>query len=538
MNVTRINLRGFMNHPSTDIALPKTGLVLVTGANGSGKSSMVEAVAWGLWGKTLRGTNPAPCGVTVHGAGHFHVKRTAGTKRVIEWTSENGVKLDWESSMEAQKGLERTVGDFDVWRRTHVFSSQDATHFTLATDAERKRLLEELLGLDRFDVALEACRVDLKAARVRLDTVTAQRSRVLMLLEHAEQSQKRAENTLDTLPPLPDTPKDVEDSLDALRVQRNALVEEKRAHLARAQMMDEAHGAAQGAYNAAARAVETLEASGLSCPACGQPWPDVEHKEQEILKARAALAAIPKPTRDRSAHDAVSAVEDKISAVITQGVALKHMQDERHRVSLTRRALEAQIMVAFAERFQHEETLDELHLEPLQSAVVELEAVEKVLGTKGVRAHILGQALGGLETLANQWLSVLGAGRNLSVKLTSYQAKKTGGVTESLGLEVVGAGGGHGYAGASGGERRRIDVALLLALADLSAAAFDKRPGTLFFDEVFDSLDVPGVRAVLSALHLLAQERVVVIISHSADLISEVDPVLQYHVEHGEVQKL
>jgi len=41
----------------------------------------------------------------------------------------------------------------------------------------------------------------------------------------------------------------------------------------------------------------------------------------------------------------------------------------------------------------------------------------------------------------------------------------------ALTLEVKGAGGDHGYKGASGGERRRIDIALLLALADMASGA-------------------------------------------------------------------
>ena len=58
MNVHEIRLTGFMSHDDTAVALPDRGLVVLTGDNGAGKSSLIEAVAVALWGKTLRGTDP------------------------------------------------------------------------------------------------------------------------------------------------------------------------------------------------------------------------------------------------------------------------------------------------------------------------------------------------------------------------------------------------------------------------------------------------------------------------------------------------
>jgi exonuclease SbcC len=58
MRVNKLVLNRFMTHEKTDLNLPPSGLVVVTGPNGGGKSSLVEAIAWGLFGETLRGTDP------------------------------------------------------------------------------------------------------------------------------------------------------------------------------------------------------------------------------------------------------------------------------------------------------------------------------------------------------------------------------------------------------------------------------------------------------------------------------------------------
>jgi len=163
-----------------------------------------------------------------------------------------------------------------------------------------------------------------------------------------------------------------------------------------------------------------------------------------------------------------------------------------------------------------------------------LGAAEQVLGLRGVRASLLGRALSGLEAAANGWLAQI-AGDGLRLRLKPYAEKKTGGISDSISMEIDGAGGGYGYRAASGGERRRIDVALLLALADVAAAARGAKPGTIFCDEVFDALDDTGVEAVAAALAGLAQDRAVVVITHSAELATSLRAVCALHVAAGKV---
>ena len=158
-----------------------------------------------------------------------------------------------------------------------------------------------------------------------------------------------------------------------------------------------------------------------------------------------------------------------------------------------------------------------------------LAACERVLGLKGVRAHVLGKALSGVEAVANSWLVRI-AGSGLVLSLKPYSEKKSGGTKEAISLEVEGAGGGYGYKASSGGERRRIDVAILLALADIAGAAHGIEGGTLFFDEVFDSLDADGVERVIDALQDLAKDRAVLVISHNPDFVARLSPAKHVHL--------
>ena len=170
----------------------------------------------------------------------------------------------------------------------------------------------------------------------------------------------------------------------------------------------------------------------------------------------------------------------------------------------------------------------------LKAQVMLLDAAETVLGLRGVRAHVLGQALDGLETVANAWLDRLG-GRGLRVSLSPYSSLKSGDSKDAIALELTGAGGGHGYKGASGGERRRVDVALLLAVAEVAGAANGKGTGTLFFDEVFDCLDEEGAEAVVDALLELSRHRCVVVVTHSSRLASMIPAAKHLHISDGAI---
>jgi energy-coupling factor transporter ATP-binding protein EcfA2 len=53
----------------------------------------------------------------------------------------------------------------------------------------------------------------------------------------------------------------------------------------------------------------------------------------------------------------------------------------------------------------------------------------------------------------------------------------------------------------SSGERKRIDVAMILSLYEFTSHIKPNLPKFLILDEIFDSLDYPGVNAVIETLN-------------------------------------
>lgn len=589
MNVAQLRLSGFMSHAGSVIDFPRRGVVVVTGPNGAGKSSIPEGVSVAGWGRTLRGTNPwkgdAGEALLVDASGLVARRTHKKGKKDLDWSLPNADPVQYETTTKAQMALEAVIGSWDVWRRAAVFSSSDASHFTLATDAERKRLLEGILGLERFDVASDRARGDMAIANATVARLTREvavlverldgaRARVLdaerVLAEHdAEASGDPAALAADEQRIRADIAKQ---EAESKRIQgllagvRSDLAEAERAMKAAQRDASNAERSAALARSDAKRAAELLTAlKDEACPTCEQPVGAAQRarlqkeaaakeaaaeaaaKDAEAAKARAdeeaaaASSTLEELGEERDALTASSAKVGELLAKLRGELSHTTANLERAKSAAAQRERLRAALADAKAKLVEVETAHADADEKLKAADKEhrtLEAVVRVLGTKGVRAHVLGSALAGLEYVANAWLARLGTGVALTV--SAYTEKKTGGQSDAISLNLVGSGGayggGEGYAAASGGERRRVDVALLLALGEVAAAAHGAEPGTLFMDEVFDSLDKDGIERCCAALAELGQSRCVVVITHNEDLVAGLRADRHLIVEAGSVR--
>ncbi len=539
MNVRRIILSMFMNHIATDLALPPSGVVVVTGDNGAGKSTFTEAVATALWGESLRGAPGWRTGVggsvTVE-LDDLTVIREKRSKGTLSFHQRGHLPVEHETATKAQEALAPLIGPFDVWRRSSVFSSADAAHFTLATDAERKRLLEGVLGLDRFDPALKACRAELSAALRRQQSEQA----ALQLAEQAaEFSSARLADARASLAGLaPTSVANVEERTQRLDSMIAAAAAELREAEVKLRDLASVGGDARAEARQQRAALDRL--AGDICPTCQRSIPDELRdrlaNQASWLEGKARSAEL---AAEGERADLRATIDDLAPEVTTlrekRGTLARDIQ-EASRYVRERRRLEG--VVAEAEAAIAEASTGRLvattRLAEADTEVAELQAAEKILGLRGFRATVLEQAVKGIGQIANYWLGRLSTDRQQLV-LESYETLKSGATNDCIGLNIVVNAQARRYDACSGGERRRADVALLLALAEVASAANGRPPGTLWFDEVFDALDPYGVEAVCDALADLSVGRAVVLITHNDVLAERVQAVQRVRVAAGEV---
>jgi DNA repair exonuclease SbcCD ATPase subunit len=170
MIIHKLVINNFFGFKTTELALPDKGIVVLTGKNGKGKTARtITAPSWCVWEETERGTPPYPSDVKPNITGTIEVTTGRGQKlaitrslkgkaRSVSWTVDGTPAPEHSTHTKAQEALEKIVGDYMTWRRTHVFSGADAAMFSHADDATRKRLLETMLALDIFDEPLKTAR--------------------------------------------------------------------------------------------------------------------------------------------------------------------------------------------------------------------------------------------------------------------------------------------------------------------------------------------------------------------------------------------
>ena len=151
-------------------------------------------------------------------------------------------------------------------------------------------------------------------------------------------------------------------------------------------------------------------------------------------------------------------------------------------------------------------------------------AVCEVYGAGGVRARILDTVTPMLNDRTADYLSVLSDG-NLSAVWSTLGATAKGEVREKFNIDVSNEKGAATFSGLSGGQKRKVRLATMLALQDLFASRATKPVQIFIADEIDDALDNAGLERLMTILNGKAKDRgTLLIISHN-DLKDWVDQI-------------
>ncbi len=165
----KLTLQNFLCYRDDVPTLDLTGIrvACLCGGNGHGKSALLDAITWALWGKA-RGSSHSD--LLHHGRSNMHVDlefQAAGSHyRVIRrFRSPRGSDLQLQlkgpagfhtitgnSIRESQFKINRIIGmDYDTFINSAFLIQGRADEFTNKTPAERKEVLGKILGLERFN---------------------------------------------------------------------------------------------------------------------------------------------------------------------------------------------------------------------------------------------------------------------------------------------------------------------------------------------------------------------------------------------------
>ena len=169
-----LTLKNFMSYGDEPTTLPFAGLhvACLSGDNGNGKSALLDAMTYALWGKT-RATGIG--GITDDdlirlGADEMEVRfefSLSGQQYRAVKKRRRGKTNDWQFAQVNSSGQYASIGgssrdvgkqiiqtlsmDYETFINSAYLQQGRADEFTRQRPADRKRILGEILGLERYD---------------------------------------------------------------------------------------------------------------------------------------------------------------------------------------------------------------------------------------------------------------------------------------------------------------------------------------------------------------------------------------------------
>jgi DNA repair protein SbcC/Rad50 len=154
----------------------------------------------------------------------------------------------------------------------------------------------------------------------------------------------------------------------------------------------------------------------------------------------------------------------------------------------------------------------------LNDAQAVYDELREAFGKNGIPTMIIEAAIPELEQTANELLASMTDGR-MHLQLKTQREKVTGGVAETLEIEISDELGTRSYEMYSGGEAFRINFALRVALSQVLAGRAGAHLRTLFIDEGFGTQDEDGRNKLVEAINAVQDKfAMILIITHMEDL--------------------
>ena len=366
MRPIRLELRGFTAfRERTVVEFEGRRLFAVTGPTGAGKSSLLDAMTWALYGQVPR-VGKSTRQLVSHGASSMQVRFDFATRdetyRVVRKApAVTGTRLEqqqadgsWrhlaDRSRDVTREVTRLLGmDFTTFTRTVLLPQGEFGAFLKGEQSERRAILTKLLGLGIYDDARKIAGDRAKRARERSATIEAQLAQLnLASPERIAELEVERTTAQQRLCELNERREALQSLGELARAEREAANGEREAATA----AEAARGAQAAAERGIVTASEAVIEAERRCDALSRERADLQYgakshqallgqidrlqlreaAERDLTEARRALEAV--TTEQASAVSAAAEASQALAAAETTGTAA----DERLQVASTQLA--------------------------------------------------------------------------------------------------------------------------------------------------------------------------------------------------------
>ncbi len=531
----------------TSIDLDKSPSTLIVGSNGSGKSTILDAISFALFGKPHRNIskpqlvnsiNGKNCVVQIEfeiGTTEYNVIR--GIKPNVFEIYQNGILLNQEShNRDYQKVLEMNILKLShrSFHQIVVLGSSNFIPFMQLPTGARREVIEDLLDITIFTKMNIILKTESSKLKDRLLEVNHQydlvSERIRLKFVHLEKLQQLCrENNEKLQAEITEIELDIKKSQSEYDHNSSLAKELHESYSARIDKvkskmfsLESYKSQIEEKTNGIRRDTAFFEKNS-ECPTCTQVISSLirdkkisdstariedlcsgmNKLKEEITKTRTELDELLQEMNE------VQKYRDKAhSAIIRKESSLERIQKIQGRINTSK------------EKDDFTEENDELGKLYVQKSDIETEKTELVdtraynevlaelLKDTGIKTKITQQYIPVINTMVNKFLQSLDffvlfhLDENFTESIKSRHRDE------------------FSYASFSEGEKQRIDLALLFTWRQIARMKNSTSTNLLILDETFDaSLDADGVDNLLKILKTIGEDTNIFVISHKQDLL-------------------
>ena len=531
----------------TEINLNTNPTTLIIGENGAGKSTFLDAITFGLFGKPFRNINKPQLVNSINDKDCVvEVEFSIASKqyKIVRGIKPNqfeiycdGVLLNQDAkAKDYQDQLEKLIlkMNYKSFTQIVILGSTNFTPFMQLSAADRRSVIEDLLDIQIFSAMNVVVKNKLnsyksEAAQLKIQ-IDATKGKIELHKKHLDELKRNTKDIVDAkkkevtenntaLETLATESTAKDSQIDALLLQ----VSDEDASNKKFTKLNQFEAKIEGNIQKLEKDIEFYSVNS-TCPTCDQA---INNKEEKVHSCNSKITELGdglKKLKDES-----NAVLQRINTIKATQKELKSLEQDLVRINTSSKQirnyikkLESEIdeienKPAMSNEFkaQSKTLLNELQTQndkrkAASEAITNYDIISQLLKDGGIKSKIIKQYIPIINKLVNKYLASMDFFVNFNLDEEFKESIKSRHRDD------------FSYENFSEGEKKRIDLALLFTWRAVAKMKNSANTNLLIFDEVFDgSLDTNGTEEFLKLINMFNDGTNIFVISHKGDVLAD-----------------